>query len=225
MIYTVGRDMNNEDQKICKIADERLAEYTQRTRSGSEQVFYTGNDERDFDRFRKEGGGRGHHVKMHDKPDTIRLQPPERHYYAHLIDGEWWWVNGCAECNGRLRDWMTYKECEKHDVCRTCSTHRADIKETPWGGKNGWQCKTCHAAEREALRSERLQEVNSEEYDELDFMGCDEVKCPHCGTSHEPDEIIGGGEESCEVCGGSYSLEVEYSATYTTKVIGERVTA
>ena len=114
-----------EDRKVCKIDDERLVGYTNRNRGGNEQVFYTGNDERDFERYRGEGGNKGSGVEIHDKPDTVRLKPPKQHYHAQLIDGEWWWVNGCGECNGRPRDWGTYIECEKHNVCRTCGTPRA----------------------------------------------------------------------------------------------------
>ena len=87
------------DKKICKINDERLIGYVKRTRSGSTQVFYTGTDSRDFERYRADGGGSSHSVKMHDKPDVINLPAPEKHYYSELIDGEWWWVNGCGECN------------------------------------------------------------------------------------------------------------------------------
>ena len=127
--------MSSEDKKVCKINDKRLFSYTNRTRGGSEQVFYTGNDDRDWDRYRAEGGVQNADVKMHDKPDTIRLKPPEEHYYAQLIDGEWWWVNGCGLCNGRPRDWATYIECKKHDVCRTCHIPRAKLKDIPFGGK------------------------------------------------------------------------------------------
>ncbi|MCK5607576.1 hypothetical protein KAR91_37175 [Candidatus Pacearchaeota archaeon] len=217
--------MNNEDKKVCKIDDVRLAGYTNRTRDGSEQVFYTGNDNRDWDRYKAEGGGSKHNVEMHDKPDTIRLQPPERHYYAQLIEGEWWWLNGCAECNGRPRDWTTYVECEKHNVCRSCSTPRAEIKETPWGGKEGWQCKPCAAIEKAALRLERLAAVASKRYDFWDYRHTDEVVCPHCKSSYRPDGEPPSGKQVCDVCDGEYSVEPEYSVKYTTEVIGKRLVA
>lgn len=126
--------METGDIKICKINNNRISGYKKRTRSGSTQIFYTGNDNRDFKRYKLEGGGAKPNVEMHDKPDTIRLVPPEKHYYAKLIDSEWWWVNGCAECNGRPRDWMTYIECEKHNVCRTCKNPRID-GVSAWAGK------------------------------------------------------------------------------------------
>ena len=216
--------MNNEDKKVCKIDDERLTVYTNRTRGGSDQVFYTGSDGRDFERYRAEGGVSKSNVEMHDKPDTIRLKPPEKHYYAQLIDGEWWWVNGCGECNGRNRDWATYIECDRHNVCRTCKVPRAELKETPWGGKNGWQCKPCGDAEREALKRERLKAVsNKDEYDEWDYYGTDKVICPHCESSYTHDCEPPEGEEECDVCGGVYSVEPEYTVTFTTKVVGKRL--
>jgi len=216
--------MDSEDKKICKIGDVRLVGYKERTRSGSEQIFYTGNDERDFDRYRAEGGTQKAGVKMHDKPDTIRIHPPEKHYYAQLIDGEWWWVNGCYQCNGRPRDWMSYVECEKHDVCRTCKLTRAKLTEPPWGGKKGWQCKPCAEAEREALKRERLEAVASKEYNEWDYYGNDKIVCPHCESNYERDCDVPEGDEICEVCGGEYTVEPEYSVTFTTKCKGERLT-
>ncbi len=171
--------MSTEDRKVGLIDDARLKNYVNRTRSGSEQVFYCGNDSRDWDRYRAEDGPRKSNVTMHDKPDTIRIQPPEKHYYSELIGDEWWWLNGCAECNGGPRDWMTYIECDKHNVCRSCCTPRSEIKETPWGGKHGWQCSPCAKAEHKAEKEAALSAM-PEEYYEWDFCGKDEITCPHC---------------------------------------------
>lgn len=212
------------DKRICKIEDERLKPYVKRTRSGSEQVFYSGSDSRDFDRFREDGGNIKPGVQMYDKPDTIRIAPPKRHYYAELIDGEWWWLNGCAECNGEERDWMTYIECETHNVCRTCQTPRAEIIGTPWGGKRGWQCVTCHGEEAEEVKIAALTKAAEEEFNEWDYFSTDNIICPHCNSSYEPDCEPPEGDEVCEVCGGEYTVEPEYSIKYTTRVKGERVT-
>ena len=217
--------MSHKDKKICKIQDPRLAGYTNRTRSGSHQVFYTGNDSRDFDRYHAEGGASNHSVKMHDKPDTIQLEPSEKHHYAELIDGEWWWLNGCAECNGNPRDWMTYIECDKHNVCRSCRASRSEITEPPWGGKSGWQCVPCANAEKAALKLERLQAMAAKEYDEWDYQNQDEVICPHCEYSFQPDSDDPDGSEQCEVCDGEYTVDTEYSRTFSTTVVGERVVA
>lgn len=214
--------MKNKDMPVCKINDARIIKYKKRTRHGSEQVFYTGSDERDFDRYRREGGNSGHGVKMHDKPDTIRIQPPERHYYALIIDGEWWWVNGCDECNGRPRDWTTYIECEKHNVCRTCNKRSSDAK-TRWGGRAGWQCGTCKNIEDAARRKDALEKVASKEYDELDYWNTDNIVCPHCASSYEYYCELPEGDEICYVCGGEYTITPEYTVTFTTVCKGERV--
>lgn len=58
------------------INDPRLDGYTQRVRSGSNQIFYLGNDWRDFDRYSAKNGPSTY------KPDTINLKPPEKHIYA-----------------------------------------------------------------------------------------------------------------------------------------------
>ena len=210
--------------KIFKIGDKRLDSYVNRTCSGNNQVFYKDNDSRDFERFRAEGGNRLTNIEMHDKPDTIRIIAPEKHYYSELIDGEWWWVNGCAECNGQPRNWMTYIECEKHDVCRTCKTPRQELKEPPWGGENGWQCKPCADKDDAALKAKKLQEVADKEYDTWDYFNTDEVTCPHCSTEYKHDETPDGGNYVCDVCEGTYSLEINHSISYITSVIGERLT-
>lgn len=209
--------------KVSKIDDPRLTDYVNRQRNGATQVFYTGDDPRDFTRYRCELGGIKPNVKMHNKPDTIEIAAPEKHLYAELIEGEWWWVNGCGPCNGEERGWGTYIECEKHDVCRTCSIPRKQLTETPWGGSNGWQCKPCADTAAETLRATRLAEVAAKEYDEWDYYHTDKVVCPHCGTSYAPDGEVTDGKENCGVCGGEYSIEVDYTVTYTTEVVGERV--
>jgi hypothetical protein len=216
--------MDKQFKKICKINDDRLSSYVKRMRSGITQVFHTGNDQRDFDRYRKEGGGSKHNVTMHDKKDTIRLDPPEKHYFAELIDGEWWWINGCAECNGGPRDWMTYIECTKHNVCRTCKTPRAEIKDVPWGGKHGWECKPCADSAHEEAKKEALQSVADKEYDEFDYLSNDEIICPYCDSKMCSDDFHESNDVECEVCDNTFNVEVEHTASYTTKRKGEGVT-
>ena len=213
--------MDDKDKKVRKINDERLTDYTKRTRSGSEQVFYQGNDDRDFARYRAEGGGREHNVIMHDKPDTIRLQPPEKHFYAKLVDGEWWWFNGCGPCNGEPRSYKTYIECEKHDVCRTCGKSRKEAG-TAWGGSNGWQCKTCHDVEHNAAKEDALEAFSLAEHDDSDFMFNDQVVCPHCALSYDPDDMYEDTEVTCDRCDGVYNVELDHSTSYSTEIIGER---
>ena len=216
--------MRNPYFKVEKINDPRLVNYTNRNRSGSEQVFYTGGDERDFDRYKADqAASNSTNVKMHDKSDTIRLRHAEKHLFAELIDGEWWWVNGCYECNGLERDWMCYVECDHHNVCRSCKTPRSEIKESVWGGKHGWQCNTCEAEESLKRKRDALAAVADEEFDDWDFSNNDQVVCPHCKSKYSPDEPSDG-DVDCGTCGGEFTVEIEYSISYTTKLKGKRLT-
>ena len=208
--------MENKDRKICKIDDPRLSGYTKRTRSGSEQIFYTGDDERDFDRYRAEGGNTGKQVKMHDKPDTIRLRPSEQSYYSMLINGEWWWVDACDQCNGRERNGYSYMgECLKHDVCRSCSKPRKDFK-TVWGGKLGWQCEPCQESEHEEEKQKALAAM-SEEFDPWDYHCLSDIKCPYCdykfsdsSESYDDDDE----EHECPRCDNTFTVTANHSVTF-----------
>lgn len=206
----------SKDKKVCRIDDGRLSEYTKRTRSGSEQVFYTGGDERDFERYRAEGGGTNPNVKMHDKPDTIRLQPPEKHYYAELIDGEWWWVNGCTECNGRPRDWMTYIECDEHNVCRSCGIPRSELNEVPWAGKHGWHCQPCAKKEHEEEKQVALAAMPAD-YDSWDYHGVNEITCPYCAYEFSDSwEAAGDHDETheCPRCDHEFKVTAVHTLTF-----------
>jgi len=208
--------MCNEDKKICKINDDRLSDYKNRMRSGSEQVFYTGNDERDFERYRAEGGNSRHNVTMHDKPDTIRIQAPMREYYAELIEGEWWWLNGCGECNGRPRDWMAYVECEKHNVCRTCETPRSKITGAAWGGKHGWQCQACHEREHEMEKQAAIAAM-PEEHESWDYHGMDEITCPYCKYEFNDSSECGDHNDEdhdCPRCDNTFKVTAVHSLTF-----------
>lgn len=215
--------MDSEDKKICKIGDERLVGYEKRTRSGSTQVFYTGGDERDFDRYRAEGGTRKAGVEMHDKPDTIRMQPPEKHYYSSLIGGEWWWVDGCAACNGKERNWTTYIECETHDVCRSCLTSRDQIEGSAWGHRDGWQCDRCHCAEHKAEKESALDAM-PEEHDSWDYHDVDEITCPYCAyrfsdsfeSADDRDE-----EHECPRCDNAFKVTAVHCLTFNCDRISQ----
>jgi hypothetical protein len=201
------------------INDPRLEGYTQRMRNGSTQVFFTGNDQRDFDRYRAEGGPSNSSIKMHGKPDNINMEPPEKHIYAELIDGQWYWVNGCPECNGKTRDWMTYVECDKHNVCAGCSCSREKLTEAPWGRKNGWVCKPCADIEDAARKAKALERVTDYEYDEWDFFSNDEITCPYCKATIESDcddYECDGAERECHDCGNNFELTAVHSVTWTT---------
>jgi len=156
---------------------------------------------------------------MHDKPDTIRLQPPELHYYSELIDGEWWWVNGCSECNGLERNWTTYVECENHNVCRTCKIPRSEFTGTAWAGKTGWQCDPCKIKEHEKAKAAALAAM-PEEFDDWDYRGDDNVRCPYCNLEFEDSgngELYKSGSQEieCGRCDNKFTLEIEFSPSYT----------
>ena len=213
---------NQHDQPMQKIGDPRLAAYTNRTRSGRTQEFYTGNDARDWDRYKADGGGSKPNVQMHKKPDTIQIEPPKKSWYAELIDGEWWWVEGCAECNGQPRDsWGSYVECDEHNVCRTCKCTRAELTETPWGGKHGWQCNPCADAEHQAEKLAALDAM-PDEYDKWDYRHNDNIVCPYCNyeiddTSEFHSAIDHEEEHECSRCDNTFALEGDISIHWTTK--------
>lgn len=183
--------------KKILINDKRLTPTMQRLRSGKLQVF-----------------------KDKDGPE-IYLQHEKKSMYADLIDDEWYWVEGCAECNGEERGFKTYIECEEHDRCRTCNTNRKDIKETPWGGSKGWQCQPCYNAERAEIRREAFEKLQG---NEPDCSYSDDIICPHCGSKISNDDMYESQDIDCGVCGGEIHLEVEYSFHYSTTIKGERVT-
>lgn len=183
------------------IEDNRLTPTMRRSRSGRTQIF----------------------IEESSK-EEIRLEHEKKSMYAELIDGRWYWVEGCAECKGEERDWMTYVECEEHDRCRTCGTNRKDIKGIPWGGKKGWQCQSCADARQKEIRREAFKKFNEEKPDEYDFNYMDEIKCPHCGSKLSNNDIHESQNIDCNVCEGELFVEVEYTPSYSTSIVGKRVT-
>lgn len=200
------------------INDERLNSDMEYCRASSDKHMFRNNsyDGRDF---------------MSNNPDSCNaiIAAPEKHYMAKLIDGVWWWINDCSQCCGHGRDWMG-SECDKHNVCRTCQTHRSKLTDIPWGGKHGWQCKPCADAESKAAKTEALEamqaKVDRGEYESWDYSSNDNIKCPHCDNEYEPCTADGvpEGKEECGVCGGEFYVEPEYSISYSTQIIGKRLT-
>lgn len=202
--------MYKTQEKIL-INNNDLTPEMERIRSGGKQLFRRKGLDREF--------------TSSENADVI-LQHERPEMYAELIDGKWYWVNGCAECNGEPRDWMTYIECDKHNVCRTCSIPRKKLKDIPYAGKNGWQCNPCADAAHKAKRAAALEAMAEKDYDEWDYRNNDNIVCPHCEFSWSPDgDPATDGNETCSLCGGEYSLAVEYSVEYSTEVVGKRVTA
>ena len=187
------------------INDTRLTPTMEITRSGSKQMFREKNPkDRTF---------------IDSENADVVLQHEKKSMYADLIDGKWYWVEGCAQCNGEPRDWMAYRECEKHDVCRTCSIHRKDLKETPWGGKHGWQCKPCAENERLDKLESAMKSFQDNGLDKYDFLYMDEIKCPHCGTEISSEDIYESQTMYCDICHNNYELTIEYTPSYSTSKI------
>ncbi len=192
------------------IENDKLTPEMERIRSGRTQL------------FRRKGLDNNFTSK--DNADVI-LTHENKAMYAKLIDGKWYWVSGCAECNGKPRDcWGSYIECEKHDVCKICAKPRSDFKEAVWGGKDGWKCNSCQEVLDAEVRRAAFEKLASKEYDEWDFRGTDNIVCPHCGSSYNHDCDIPEDKEECRVCGGEYNVEPEYSVTFSTSVVGKRLT-
>ncbi|MCP4984914.1 MAG: hypothetical protein GY928_02260 [Colwellia sp.] len=184
------------------IKDKRLTTTMTRVRSGKTQVF-------------TEKGNDSIRIELEHEKDSM---------YAELIDGQWYWLEGCAECKGEPRDWMTYIECDKHNVCSSCSRSRSEAPQPHWGGKTGWTCKTCKESMIADARSLAFEEFNSKEYDEYDFSYNNEIKCPHCGTEISNNEIYESQDSECGLCEGELSIEVYHQLTYSTSVKGKRIT-
>lgn len=183
-----------------KINDIRLTPTMERVRSGDIQMFREKNkDDRSF--IRK------------DNCDVL-LKHDNRAMYAKLIDNEWYWVNGCEECNGRVRNSIkSYMECDKHNVCEGCKASRSEIKETPWGTSKGWTCKPCYESQIEKKKEDFKQSDTDTEY-------TSEPICPNCG-SVQSDAWEWGDEECGEVECGTCDVEMNYtkhiSISYSTK--------
>ncbi|MFV3292363.1 MULTISPECIES: hypothetical protein [Pseudomonas] len=166
----------------------------------------------------------------HDRPHSnglpeVRLEPPEKGLYAERIDNAWYWVSGCRKCSGD-HDGSGYIVCDKHNVCEGCGTHRSKLTETPYGVRNGFLCVPCNDLQRAAEKASALAKVAESPYDEWDYRAQDQCKCPHCASViHIESDDHQDKNMSCDVCEGEFELSLEYSVSYTTKVIGERITA
>lgn len=193
------------------INDERLTPTMERVRSGSMQLFRERNaNDRTF-------------ISINNC--NVAIQHEIKSMYAELIDEKWYWVNGCAECNGKERDWMTYIECEEHDRCRMCSIKKKNLKnKTVWGGKKGWICNDCHDAELLERRKAAFEKFNNDNLHESDFYNTNKILCPHCGSQISNDDVHESQELQCGVCDGEIYVEVEYTVSYSTTIKGNRIT-
>lgn len=194
-----------------KIEDDRLNPTLERIRSGTNQKFYPSN------------------CNGSEKSMIFYLPAPSQEMYAELIDGIWYWVKGCSKCEDSINygESHSYQVCHEHDRCVQCNTHREDLTQTPWGHKDGFICKPCSDKNDARVREKAFKKVNSEDYDELDYLNNNSVICPHCGSDNgtgdvDYDEIES--EQECCICAGKYKLTLDFTVDYSTKVIGERLT-
>lgn len=189
---------------IGPIIEPQLSADMERLRSGHLQLFRKKNTE---DRT----------FISKNNADVV-LVPEEKHIYAALFGEKWVWVNGCCECNGEERDWVnSYIECTNHDVCRSCKAPRSEVK-TCWAGKNGWQCEVCKESEQGQRKKDLLK--NAKEYNEWDFSGLSNIKCPCCNdefneywefvdTSSDRDQEI-----DCPTCETKFNVVVNTSISF-----------
>jgi hypothetical protein len=172
-------------------------EWTQRTRSGSTQVWN--------DPWHKTG-----------LPE-VRMEPPTKGLFADRIDGAWYWVCACEKCLGTGKSY-NYSPCEAHDRCVTCNCSRAELAEAPWGARDGgWRCKPCQEKLDAARKAEALAAAEANGHSEDDCVYTSDIICPYCATKQNSDarhESAQGLE--CGTCGGKFDLEVEWSPSYTT---------
>lgn len=185
-------------REVKILIPEIPGEWTQRTRSGSTQVW---NDAR-------------HHSS--EFPE-VRLQAPQRGLFADRIDGAWYWVCGCEKCLGSGKA-FNYSPCDEHDRCVTCRCTPAELTETPWGGcDGGWRCRPCQDRLDAEAKETALAASAASGHSEDDCCSTNEIICPYCATEQSSDDRYDSATGlKCGTCGGEFDLEVEWTASYTT---------
>jgi len=191
------------DKNTKILIPEIPGEWTERSRNGHKNIW-----------------NNGWHGQPHKNGlPTVTLEPPEKGLYAERIDGAWYWVSGCSRCNERGEK-FGYIPCDKHNACIRCNTHRSMLTDIPWGHADGFICKPCADAEHAAAKEAALAQAAEAGHDEYDCMNTDEIICPHCASKLSSDDRHKNeAEATCEVCDGLYSLELDYSVTYTTSKV------
>lgn len=186
-----------KDTKI--LIPEIPKEWTQRSRSGHTNVWN--------DSYHKNG-----------LPE-VQLKPPIKGLYAKRFEDGWYWVCGCHKCLGIDKPY-SYIVCHEHDRCVTCGTHRTDLKETPWGGPYGFQCKPCAELEHEENKRQALKEAQERGHSEDDCYYKTDVICPACGSECSDDGMHESREHevTCDVCDTEFNVEVDYEARYTSRL-------
>lgn len=149
----------------------------------------------------------------------VRLDPPVIGLYAERIEGAWYWVCGCEKCLGNPEKY-SYVVCDEHNRCDMCQQHRSEFKEAVFGVRGGWRCRPCMSAAELKAKREALAAARASGHDEWDCMHTDSIICPFCASPNSGDEHIdSSGSEECSTCGGTFSVQADYSVTYTTQPV------
>lgn len=149
-----------------------------------------------------------------DNADVI-LEHENKAMYAKLIDGVWYWLNGCQECNGKPRNIVhSYVECEEHDRCMSCGAKYNEVKKR-YGSVSGWVCGTCKEEERKEKKRLAFERLGGKK---PDCEYTDSIICPKCGTSNGSDEYEETTMECC-VCNTEFNVDVGYTRYYSTELI------
>lgn len=189
--------MSLRDTKIY--IPEIPKEWKQRVRSGHTNI-WNGN------------------IRNNELP-KVKLDPPQHGLYAERFEDGWYWVCGCNKCleNDEL---YSYIVCDEHDRCITCKIHRKQLKESPWGKADGWQCKPCNSKEHEEQKEKSIKEARQSGHSEDDCSYIDEIICPVCASENSKDDIYGDNEHelTCYVCDTEFIVTIEYEPTYTSSL-------
>lgn len=146
----------------------------------------------------------------------MSLYPPTNGLYAERFDDGWYWVCGCNKCLENGEPW-SYIVCEEHNRCITCGAHRKELTETPWGHREGFQCKPCHETEHDEHKQEAIRLAKENGHDEWDCYREDKIICPVCASVNSSDDIHESNEDmQCNVCDSKFAVEVDYEIKYTT---------
>lgn len=153
--------------------------------------------------------------KRHIITEHFSIDTPSQSWLARLIDGHWYWVEFCPDCNGMDRQAGDGIPCIEHNTCRVCYVSRDKASTTSigavWGHSGGWVCNDCHdalEAERHSAAAERIAERNDE--GDTEESMADKPTCPWCGEEEEIEAERHYGCEGevhdCDACGKRYKL-------------------
>lgn len=80
--------------------------------------------------------------------------------------------------------------------------------------------------EDEFLKNKKkaLLKFEATEYKDQDFLSKDKILCPHCAEVYPSENIYRKKVLTCGTCKGSFNLNVEIIRSYSTVVIGQRLT-